>query len=102
MATRYNNPTILRTSGGKPYYKGKVYPSIPLSETDVYVVTTIGDRLDLLAYQYYRDVNLWWIISVANNNVTKGSLFPAPGTQLRIPTDVSSVTRLFNDFNQAR
>jgi hypothetical protein len=102
MATRYNNSIILRTSDGKPYYKGKVYPNIPLSEDDVYVITTIGDRLDLLAYQYYRDVNLWWIISVANNNITKGSLFPAPGTQLRIPTNVNSVTRLFNDFNQAR
>lgn len=102
MATRYNNSIVLRTSNGKPYYKGKVYPSIPLSDTDVYVITNIGDRLDLLAYQYYRDVNLWWIISVANNNITKGSLFPAPGTQLRIPTNVNSVTRLFNDFNQAR
>ena len=102
MATRYNNSITLRTSDGKPYYKGKVYPNIPLSEDDVYVITTIGDRLDLLAYQYYRDVNLWWIISAANNNATKVSLFPAPGTQLRIPTNVNSVTRLFNDFNQAR
>lgn len=99
---RYDNKTILRTSDGKPYYKGKVYPNIPLSESDVYVITTIGDRLDLLAYNYYNDVNLWWIISAANNNATKGSLFPTPGTQLRIPTDVNSVLRLFENFNKAR
>jgi hypothetical protein len=102
MATRYDNNVILVTPQGKPYYRGKQYPNIPLSETDVYVITTIGDRLDSLAYSYYNDVNYWWIISAANNNVTKGSMFPAPGTQLRIPTNLSNVLRLFNQFNQAR
>ena len=102
MATRYDDRVILYTIQGKPYYKGKVYPNIPLSETDVYVITNVGDRLDSLAYSYYNDTNYWWIISVANNNVTKGSLFPAPGTQLRIPTDLNNVLNLFNQFNQAR
>jgi len=101
MAERYNS-SITRTSQGKPYYKSKQYPRIPLSETDRYVVTTVGDRLDLLAYNYYRDTGLWWIIAAANNNITKGSLFPAPGTQLRIPTDAATVINLFNKFNTAR
>jgi hypothetical protein len=100
--TRYDNNIILKTSDGKPYYKGKVYPSIPLSESDIYVITTIGDRLDYMAYSYYRDSELYWIISVANNNVTKGSLFPVPGTQMRIPTDLNSVLNLFNQSNQSR
>ena len=100
--TRYDNKTILKTSDGNPYYKGKVYPSIPLSESDIYVITTIGDRLDYMAYTYYRDSELYWIISVANNNVTKGSLFPIPGTQMRIPTDLNSVLNLFNQSNQSR
>ena len=102
MATRYDDKIILKTDKDKPYIKGKQYPNIPLSENDVYVITTIGDRLDSLAYSYYRDVNMWWVISAANNNVTKGSMFPVPGTQLRIPTNLSSVLRLFNQFNQAR
>jgi hypothetical protein len=102
MATRYDDKVILIDSQGRPYYKGKAYPNIPLSETDVYVITNVGDRLDSLAYSYYNDTNYWWIISVANNNVTKGSLFPAPGTQLRIPTDLNNVLNLFNQFNQAR
>jgi hypothetical protein len=102
MATRYDNKIILTTPQGKPYYRGKAYPNIPLSENDVYVITTIGDRLDNLAYSYYNDVNLWWVISVANNNATNGSMFPAPGTQLRIPTNISSVLSSFNRFNQAR
>jgi hypothetical protein len=100
--TRYDNNIILKTPDGKPYYKGKVYPSIPLSESDIYVITTIGDRLDYMAYSYYRDSELYWIISVANNNVTKGSLFPVPGTQMRIPTDLNNVLNLFNQSNQSR
>lgn len=100
--TRYGNSTIKKTPQGKPYFKGKQYPNIPLSATDVYVITTIGDRLDYLAYTYYRDSEMWWVIAAANNNVTKGLLFPVPGTQLRIPTDLSNILRLVNQFNQAR
>ena len=99
---RYNNYITLKTSQSKPYIKGKQYPNITLSENDVYVITTVGDRLDYLAYTYYRDSELWWIIATANNNATKGSLFPVPGTQLRIPSNVSDVMNLFNKFNQAR
>ena len=100
--TRYDNKTILKTPDDKPYYKSKIYPTIPLSENDVYVITTIGDRLDYMAYTYYRDSELYWIISIANNNVTKGSLFPIPGTQMRIPSNVSSIVSLFNKFNEVK
>ena len=99
---RYENPTIKTTKTGRQYFKQKFYPNIPLSETDDYVITTIGDRLDSLAYSYYRDPTLWWIISVANNNITRGLLFPVPGTQLRIPLNISAITAQYNDFNNAR
>jgi hypothetical protein len=99
---RYNNKTILKTSQDVPYFKGKFYPNIPLSESDIYVITTSEDRLDYLAYTYYRDSELWWIISAANNNVTKGLLFPIPGTQLRIPQDISNVLSQLERFNKAR
>ncbi len=100
---RYNNTDILTTEyTNRPYYKGKFYPNVPLSESDVYVITNVGDRLDNLAYSYYNDATLWWIISVANNNITNGALYPEPGTQLRIPTNVSNIIELYNRFNQAR
>ena len=102
MSERYNNNNFLKTSQGKPYLAGKQYPNIPLSASDVYVITTIGDRLDYLAYTYYNDSTLWWVISMANNNITKGSLFPIPGTQLRIPQNISSVINQFDNFNKAR
>jgi hypothetical protein len=99
---RYDNKTILRTTQDKPYFKGKFYPNFPLSENDIYVVTTIGDRLDYLAYTYYRDSEMWWIIAVANNNTTKGSLFPIPGTQLRIPQNINDILNQYNKFNKTR
>lgn len=100
--TRYEDTPILTTIDYNPYYKGKYYPNIPLSESDVYVITTVGDRLDSLAYSYYNDPTLWWVIAVANNNATKGALYPAPGTQLRIPTEINGILQQINNFNQVR
>jgi hypothetical protein len=97
--SRYSITTILKTDN-KSYYKGKRYPNIPLSESDIYVITTDEDRLDLLAYKYYKDISMWWVIAVANNNITKGSLYPYPGTQLRIPTNLTNVLNIFNNYNQ--
>ena len=96
---RYDNSTIEVTSQGKQYWKQKFYPNIPVSETDDYIITNVGDRLDSLAYSYYRDSTLWWVIAIANNNITKGSLFPEPGTQLRIPTNLNNVLSLYRQSN---
>lgn len=99
---RYADTTILKTQQDRPYYKNTFYPNIPLSENDVYVITTVGDRLDSLAYSYYNDATLWWVIAAANNNATNGALYPQPGTQLRIPTDLNSILNQFDKFNKAR
>jgi hypothetical protein len=96
---RYENSVIKTTIKGKQFYKGKIYPDIPFSTTDVYIITTIGDRLYTIAYSYYKDSTLWWVISVANNHITKGSLFPIPGTQLRVPTNINNVMQLFDEIN---
>jgi hypothetical protein len=99
---RYNNSDILTTSTGKQYYKARKYPPIPPTENDIYIVTVQGDRLDLIAYNYYKDPTLWWIIPMANSNITLGSMFPEPGIQLRIPTNLTAVMDLFNAENQIR
>ena len=61
-----------------------IYSVIPKSDSDIYVLTQPGDRLDLLANQFYGDVNLWWYIAKAN-----GLTFMTipTGTKLRIPQD---------------
>jgi hypothetical protein len=96
---RYDKNIVYKTSNNKPYYKGKLYPDVPYSETDEYIITVDGDRLDTIAYSYYGDPELWWIISVANNNITRGSLYPQPGTQLRVPININNVLRLFDELN---
>ena len=98
---RYDNANIL-VKKRKAYYKSKFYPNIPLSSGDTYIITSSGDRLDTLAYSYYNDVNLWWVIAMANNNINKGALYLQPGTQLRIPSDINSILEIYNQFNQSR
>ncbi len=99
MANRYQPIEILKTDKGIRYYKNNVYPEIQPTDNDIYVITTMGDRLDLLAYDYYQDTSLWWIIASANS-LPGDSLFIEPGTQLRIPANVLSAINEYNLANQ--
>ena len=89
---RYSRSKIVKNSEGKRYYATRRYPEIPRSNNDIYVITTIGDRYDLLANQYYKDPSLWWVISSANPEYI-GSLNPPLGVQLRIPANISIATQ---------
>ena len=85
---------------GTQYYGTVTYPEIPQNESDIWVETEFGDRLDSLAYQFYSDVTLYWIISIANpNKVNMGSLYLTPGDQIRIPTNVVSIVDSYNNLN---
>ena len=84
---------------GVRYYTNVFYPEIPLSESDIYVITTDGDRLDLLANEYYGDASLYWIISTANITLPQNSLHLPPGTQLRIPQDITSIINSYEQLN---
>lgn len=83
---RYTNNPTKKTVDGRTVYRSTIYPNIPLSEFDVYVMSETGDRLDTLAYEYYGDQSLWWIIASANN-IHNAPLGLADGTILRIPTN---------------
>ena len=86
---------------GTEYYRTVFYPEVAPSENDIYVETEFGDRLDLLANQFYNNVSLYWIIAIANPNVISfGSLMPPVGTQLRIPTDISGILDSYNSLNE--
>ena len=91
MASRYTYTNILKTSETKKnYLESTIYPKIKATDNDLYIISTQGDRLDLLANQYYGDRNLWWIIAVANN-LNDASLSIEPGKQLRIPGNTSNI-----------
>jgi nucleoid-associated protein YgaU len=75
------------------------YPAVPLSSNDIQVITTDGDRLDLLANQFYNDSSLWWVISIANPSLKQNSLLPPVGSQLRIPVLLQDVLNSYYLLN---
>jgi len=82
------------------YYKNPLYLSIPINTNDIYVITTSGDRLDLLSTRFYNSSQYYWIIALANPNKTNpGSLFIAPGTQIRIPSNLNNILSNFQAVN---
>jgi hypothetical protein len=85
MRSRYETNDTKKTKDGRIVYKVKRYANIPLRESDVYVATETGDRLDTLANHFYGNSSLWWIIATANNIHDAKFSFP-DGTVLRIPT----------------
>ena len=96
---RYANIQEYRTATGTRYRGVTRYPEIPASEDDVYVIAADGDRLDNLAYQFYGDSSLYWIIASANPDQIYNSLYPVLGTQLRIPFPVQKIISSFNAIN---
>lgn len=75
-----------------------IYPIIYPQNTDIYIVTSEGDRLDLIAFKFYKDVSLWWIIAEANS-IDRGSLIVRGGVQLRIPTNISEILSEYRKLN---
>jgi len=96
---RYTNIPLILSSNKKPMLQTVRYPEIPRSETDIYINTTIGDRYDTLAQQYYGDSSLWWVIANANGNSDKSSLTPPLGSQIRVPINPSLTLSEFGRLN---
>ena len=98
---RYRSTEILVNENGRRYYSNPIYPEIPVTEDDIYVITTGVDRYDTLAQRFYQDSRLWWIIASANNSKTD-SLAVQQGIQLRIPANPSVAIDLYNTLNDNR
>ena len=96
---RYTNIPLILSNDLKPMLQTVRYPEIPRSENDIYVYTTIGDKYDTLAQQYYGDSSLWWVIANANGNLDKSSLTPPLGSQIRIPPSPALTLSEFGELN---
>ena len=101
MAKRYKNIKKLVSEQGRKYYLNPIYPDIPESSEDIYVISTGGDRYDTLANQFYNDPSLWWVIAAANTS-TRDNLIVKPGVQLRIPANKSKILELYRTANSTR
>ena len=96
MSSRYQNiPTTKLNVTGSQYYQTSIYPEIQPTNNDYYVITTVNDRLDLLALDFYQDSSLWWVIASANA-LPGDSIYPPIGIQLRIPTDIQTILNTYN------
>lgn len=83
------------------YYKNIEYPEIPVASNDIYIISKSTDRVDLLAFDYYNDEKLWWIISKANpGKIKRDSFFIDPGLQIRIPSNVEIIYDNFEKLNR--
>jgi len=99
MASRYQNiPTVKLNVTGSQYYRTNVYPTVQPTDNDYYVITTINDRLDLIALDFYQDESLWWVIASANA-LPGDSLYPPIGIQLRIPTNIDQILNNYTLVN---
>lgn len=98
---RYRNLNTLKSENDKVYRTNPIYPSIPASPDDFYIISSVGDRYDTLALKFYRDPKLWWIIASANN-LTAASLVLPPGQQIRIPHSKEQAVELYNELNASR
>tara|TARA_R110000803_G_scaffold44631_1_gene94376 strand:- start:988 stop:1287 length:300 start_codon:yes stop_codon:yes gene_type:complete len=99
MDNRYENISILKTENGKRYKKTIQYPIIDRHIDDIYIIGTPHDRLDNLAYKYYNDSQLWWIIARANN-LGKGNLNVPTSVQVRIPANYLKILTDYRDLNK--
>jgi hypothetical protein len=100
MPSRLNYISKKRSSN-KRYYQNLKYPEIPLSVNDLYITTTVGDRLDTLANEFLNDVDLWWIITTANPDVIRRDSFNLkPGIEIRIPNNIQGVIEEFEALNK--
>ena len=84
---RYDDIPLRMNRKGQRTLVSTVYPKISLSDQDKFTFPIDGERLDNVAFRYYGDASLWWVIAQANH-IGKGTLVIENGIQLRIPTNI--------------
>ena len=80
IASQYSN-----RKGVVRKYNTTFYKIVSQKDSDIYVITQEGDRLDLLATEYYGDPHLWWFLARINH--LNAINIPA-GTSLRVPISI--------------
>lgn len=95
--SRYSTTNIIQTESEKRRFASTIIPVFPLRPDDIFIKTTSVERLDKLAYSFYQDAGLWWIIA-ASNNLRRGSLMIPANTALRIPSK-ASYQQIVNNAN---
>lgn len=82
---RYKNNKILIDENNKRYYSTYNKITFPKKAEDIYIVWQDYHTTQNLAYKYYNDSKLWWVILSANNKKLESDFFS--GEVIRIPTE---------------
>lgn len=104
-ATIVNNSKKLESDGNIKYVRRLstiMYPDFS-TNSDTKILSQEGDRLDLLAKEFYGDESLWFIIA-KKNNIGKGSLNVPAGRVITIPfyKENAGIEALLNMENEDR
>ena len=83
--SRYNFAALYRDKDGD-YFGTRQLIKLSPHPSDTFHQVTDADskRIDLIAYKYYKDVRLWWVIADANDVLNPLEL--QVGSILRIPS----------------
>lgn len=90
-----------RVIEGKRVTGTSIYPEVASSQQDYYIITSMGDRYDILSQQFYGSSEYWWVIASNNPHSRRDTLFLEPGIQLRIPP-FRVVKKQYEDLNESR
>ena len=95
---RYTRTRKKLDNSGVRVYATTYYPQMPIEDSDTFVYTIEGDRLDSLAHKHYGDSTYWWIIAKANG--IRGKMGLEVATPLRIPGNITTIIEKFRHINK--
>ncbi len=87
--SRYETTSQIKTESGVRRASTTI-TQIPESDTDRYIQITSIERLDKLAFDFYGDMTMWWVIAAANG-IGKGTFLVPTNTTLRIPDITNNI-----------
>jgi len=96
---RYQNTKTKKSKEGFEVYSTTYYPTIPISDSDTFILSKDSSRLDSLAYEAYGDSKLWWVIAKANG--IRGKIALKAGQLLRIPGQITKIIDDFETINES-
>ena len=82
--SRYNLSVLYQDRDNGDFWGTRQPLRLREHPSDLFHQVMEGDRIDLLAWRYYRDVRLWWVIAEVNN--IGNPLELKPGMILRVPS----------------
>ena len=97
MAAYSNTSPYYTTIQSNGYLDIINFRDIPTNTDDVLfeITSAYEHRPDLLAYDLYQDVNLWWVFAIRNKGVIKDSIFDfVSGTKIYLPSPATIKTTL--------